>query len=66
MKGSDVKEEIEKSKHAINLLGGEIERIDNFILPKSDNKRNIIIIKKINNTPNKYPRKAGIPAKEPI
>ena len=66
MKGSDVKEEIEKSKHAINLLGGEIERIDNFILPKSDNKRNIIIIEKINNTPNKYPRKAGIPAKEPI
>ena len=66
MKGSDVKEEVEKSKHAINLLGGKIERIDNLILPKSDNKRNIIITKKINNTPDKYPRKAGIPAKEPI
>ena len=66
MKGSDFKDELEDGKNAIKILGGRIERIDEFILPESDIKRSIIIIKKENNTPNKYPRKPGIPAKEPI
>ena len=66
MKGSSVKEEIEEAKNAIKILGGEIEKIDEIILPDSDIKRNIIIIKKVKETPLKYPRKAGIPTKEPI
>ena len=66
MKGSEIAEELENSKKAINVLGGEIELVEEFALPESDIKRNIVIIKKINSTPRKYPRKAGTPSKEPI
>ena len=66
MKGNDVKEEIDNGKKAINILGGRIDRIDKFKLPNSDISRNVIIIDKIKNTPNKYPRKAGMPSKEPL
>ena len=66
MKGCNVEEELKNSKKAITLLGGEIEKIEEFILPDSDIKRNVIIIKKVNSTPAKYPRKPGTPAKEPI
>lgn len=66
MKGSELKEEIQDSKKAIEILGGEISQIEEFNLPNSDIKRTIVIINKIKNTPMKYPRKAGTPAKEPI
>lgn len=66
MKGSSIEDELEKSKNAINILGGKIEKVEEFQLPHSDITRNIIIIKKIKNTPNKYPRKPGTPSKEPI
>ena len=66
MKGSDVNEEISKSKNSINILGGEISKIEDFTLPKSDYKRNLILIEKARQTPGKYPRKPGIPSKEPL
>ena len=66
MKGSNVKEEVEESKFAINELGGSIKEIKEFCLPESDIKRNIIIIEKVKLTPIKYPRKAGMPAKLPL
>ena len=66
MKGSNLSEEIESSKNALDVLGGKIEKIEKIILPNSDMERNIIVIKKVNSTPNKYPRKAGIPAKKPL
>jgi 16S rRNA (guanine527-N7)-methyltransferase len=66
MKGSEVQEELENSKKAINELGGKIECVEEFELPESDIKRNIIIIRKIKETPSKYPRKPGTPSKEPI
>ncbi len=66
MKGSNVEEEIRNSKKAIEILGGNIEKIEEFTLPNSDIKRNIIIIKKVSKTPSKYPRKPGTPSKEPI
>ena len=66
MKGSDVEEELENSKYAINLLGGKIEQVDKFELSNERIGRNIIIVKKLKNTPNSYPRKAGTPAKKPL
>jgi 16S rRNA (guanine527-N7)-methyltransferase len=66
MKGSEVEEEIVQSKKAVSILGGKIEKIEKFQLPKSDMNRNIIVIHKVKQTPQKYPRKAGMPAKEPI
>lgn len=66
MKGPDAQEEIEEAKTAIKLLGGEIIKIEEFVLPETDIKRTVIIIEKIQATPNKFPRKAGTPAKDPI
>jgi len=66
MKGSDIEQELDQSKFAIKELGGEILSKEKFELPSSDMERNIIIIKKIKPTPNKYPRKAGMPSKMPI
>ena len=66
MKGSEIKEELENSKKAIQILGGEIQEIEEFYLPETDIKRTIVIVKKISSTPKKYPRKPGTPVKEPI
>lgn len=66
MKGSDSEGEINEAKNAIKVLGGKIEKVEELVLPQSDNKRTIIIIRKERNTPKNYPRKAGKPSKEPI
>lgn len=66
MKASDIEAEVQDAKKAIDILGGKIEQIENFLLPQSDIGRTIITINKNKTTPNKYPRKAGIPAKQPI
>lgn len=66
MKGNNVEEEIEESKKTIDLLGGQIQTIEEIILPNSDIKRNIIIIKKIKETSKQYPRRAGTPSKTPL
>lgn len=59
-------EELAASKNAISLLGGRLEKCEEFTLPNSDIFRSLICIKKIQSTPKKYPRKAGTPTKEPI
>ena len=66
MKGSSIEEELETSKKAINVLGGKVSNVFEFDLPKTDIKRNVVIVDKINKTPSKYPRKPGMPSKEPI
>ena len=66
MKGSNIEEEIKNSQKAVQILGGEIETIQQLILPNSNIKRNIIIIKKKYKTQTKYPRRPGIPTKQPI
>lgn len=66
MKGNNVDEELLNSKNAINILGGSVKIVDKFSLPCSDIERNVIIIDKVKNTPGKYPRKAGVPAKETL
>lgn len=65
MKGQKL-DEINDSMKALDILGGKIEEVKNIVLPFSDNKRSIIIIKKFRQTPAKYPRKAGKPSKMPL
>ncbi len=65
-KSEKITEEAEKAKHAISVLGGKFERQVDFTLPDSDIYRNIYIIQKEKITPKKYPRKAGLPSKEPL
>ena len=66
MKGSNSEEEIEKSRNAIKVLGGEIVKTEDFYIPSTDMKRRIVQVNKIKETNNKYPRKAGTPSKEPL
>lgn len=65
-KAENVEEEMKKSKHAIMLLGGKVEEVIKFNLPDTDIKRAIVKIRKENLTSKKYPRKSGIPSKEPL
>lgn len=66
MKGSDYKEELEKSQRAIKLLGAELKNVEEFLLPDSDINRSVILLDKVKSTPKQYPRKAGMPSKNPI
>ncbi|MCC0697375.1 MULTISPECIES: 16S rRNA (guanine(527)-N(7))-methyltransferase RsmG [unclassified Clostridioides] len=66
LKGPNANLELEESKKAIDTLGLEfVEKID-VELPEIDLNHNILVFKKIHETPVKYPRKAGKPAKNPI
>ena len=66
MKGPNIQEELKEAKKAINVLGGELEKVDYFHLMHTEIERNNVVIKKIKNTPLQYPRKSGIPSKNPI
>lgn len=66
LKGPNANLELEESKKAMQTLGIEfVEKID-VKLPETDLNHNILVFKKISETPSKYPRKAGKPAKSPI
>ena len=47
-------------------MGGNVEKIFHFRLLDTDMERSLVAIKKMKSTPKKYPRKAGLPTKEPI
>lgn len=65
-KSEKLAEEKAAAEHAVSLLGGEFLEQVEFFLPNSDIYRNIVVIKKGKCTPKKYPRKAGVPTKEPL
>ncbi len=62
----DAAEELKNAQNAIKVLGGEIENVMNFELPNGYGKRNIIVVKKIKNTPQDYPRGNGKERKKPL
>lgn len=66
MKGANSEEEICSSKRAIEILGGKLVHTEEFFIPGTDMKRRIVEIEKTKKTETKYPRKAGIPSKEPL
>ena len=65
-KSADSDAEIQEGKKAISILGGKLTSVDKFQLPDSDLRRALVCIKKVKDTPKKYPRKAGTPAKLPL
>lgn len=65
-KGPDAEDEIKLSGRAVGMLGGEIAEIFRPKLAGFEFDHNIVIVKKTKNTPAKYPRKPGTPAKEPL
>lgn len=66
MKAASANEELAAAKKAIAILGGKVNSIHSFKLPLEESERNIIVIRKVKNTPKKFPRKPGIPNKTPI
>ena len=65
-KSEKITEEMEAAGKAISILGGKISGQVEFQLPDSDIYRNLFMINKVKETPKKFPRKAGLPSKEPI
>jgi 16S rRNA (guanine527-N7)-methyltransferase len=60
------KKEVEQATGAIELLGGKIKTIKKLKLPGDTSERQIVIIEKLKPTPEKYPRRAGVPQKNPL
>lgn len=65
-KSADIDIEINSAGNALKLLGGKILDKKEFCLPDSDIRRALILIEKVKMTPSRYPRKAGLPSKEPL
>ncbi|MCI5954510.1 MAG: 16S rRNA (guanine(527)-N(7))-methyltransferase RsmG [Lachnospiraceae bacterium] len=65
-KSEKISEEFEMAENAISFLGGRVKNQVEFTLPDSDIYRNLFVIEKIKETPKKFPRKAGLPSKEPL
>lgn len=65
-KSGSADEEISNSENALKILGGIKDEVDRFLLPGTDIGRILVKIKKQGHTPSKYPRKAGMPGKEPL
>lgn len=65
-KSEKVAEELKEAEHAIDILGGKAGNQIVFTLPDSDIYRNLVVIGKINETPLRFPRKAGAANKKPL
>ena len=65
-KSGKVEEEAREAESAVKKLGGSMRETKTLVLPGTDVDRTFVPIDKINVTPKKYPRKAGMPGKEPL
>lgn len=65
-KSEKLSEELTSLDKAVEILGGQVKDQIEFHLPDSDLYRNLLVIEKIRETPKKFPRKAGIPARKPL
>ncbi|HIR24919.1 MAG TPA: 16S rRNA (guanine(527)-N(7))-methyltransferase RsmG [Candidatus Egerieimonas faecigallinarum] len=65
-KSGKIDEELAEAEKAIRVLGGETENVVKFNLADTDMERSFVVIEKKRHTPKAYPRKAGLPGKEPI
>lgn len=65
-KSEKLSDELECAKHAITLLGGRVKTQKEFYLPDTEIYRNLLVVDKVSSTAKRFPRKAGLPAKEPL
>ncbi|MBE9524157.1 MAG: 16S rRNA (guanine(527)-N(7))-methyltransferase RsmG [Chloroflexi bacterium] len=66
MKGETGPTEVHSAEQALRLLGGKLEQVTAVELPGVVEERYLVVINKIASTPDKYPRRAGIPSKRPL
>ena len=65
-KGSDVDEELMNAQNAIETLGGEVTGVYQYNIPDTDINHSVVVITKVRNTPDKYPRLQGKIQKKPL
>ena len=65
-KSGEIRQEAENARTALKLLGGTLEKEIRFSLPEEEGERTLLKIRKTGLTPKKFPRKAGLPSKEPL
>lgn len=65
-KGSKAQKEAESAEIGLEMLGGRLKEIIPVEIEGIEEKRNLVVIEKIASTPEKYPRKSGIPQKRPL
>ena len=65
-KSGKVQEELDASRHAVDILGGKVEKCLNYALADTDMERSLVVIHKLKPTKKAYPRKAGKPSREPL
>ena len=66
MLGSRAREDVERSRKAMTLLGGELHAIEPIMLPTLEQPRHLVVVHKARPTPKRYPRQAGMPTREPL
>ena len=64
-KSGKVEEELAAASGAVKKLGSEVERTEDFLLPNGD-ERTLVVIRKNKVLEKRYPRKAGLPGKDPL
>ena len=65
-KGAEVQGEVKDADHAIAVLGGQMRGIEMVELPGLRNPRSLLTIEKVSPTPERYPRRPGVPARRPL
>lgn len=65
-KAGNCLDEVESGKLAVDKLGGKVTNIVNFTIDNTDIERSLVVIDKIKGTPKMFPRKPGVPSKEPL
>ena len=65
-KSADVEAEVDGAMEAVAVLGGAAPVVHTVSAPGLDDGRTLVVVEKITETPEKYPRRAGMPAKRPI
>lgn len=66
MRGTQAYDDANEAANAIDQLGGELFTIEEIRLPTLNNPRFLVVIDKIQPTPKRFPRSAGLPAREPL
>lgn len=66
MKGPKVIDEMQGIENVAEKLGGKYIKLEELEIPGEESRKNVIIIKKVESTNKKYPRKPGTPAKQPL
>jgi 16S rRNA (guanine527-N7)-methyltransferase len=65
-KKGKIKQEIEKAKRAIDIMGGKFARMEKVDVEELGEERCLVVVEKVRPTPDKYPRRSGIPTRRPI